>query len=164
MTHFIKPSEDDPNQTYEIDNITVRPIGDRSQVQYLFGCSTNGGVLAAGGALVLNPADDAICVAVPEACIIAGFAIIGAAIAAASASQPATILPYSWVNKPTEDGTTARARKLTSKEVSNLEDFGQSFEDINSEEGYDPNADIYVDEDGNYWIQHPRGQFLIPFP
>lgn len=168
MTHFVKPSKVDPNQTYEIDSITARPVGNRSQVQCLLGCDANGGVLAAGGAVVLNPGNDAVCVAVPEVCagvgIIAGIAIIAALIAAASASHPATILQYSWVNKQTDNGSTVKARKLTSKEVGELEEFGQSFEEIKSEEGYDANVDIYVDKDGNYWIQPPRGQFLIPFP
>lgn len=57
-----------------------------------------------------------------------------------------------------------RARKLTSREVKGLSEDGQPFEKIKKKLGYPANADIWVDQDGNYWITMPGSNYAEPFP
>jgi len=59
-----------------------------------------------------------------------------------------------------------RARKLSNGEVKKLkeEDSGIPFEKVKQKLGYPANADIYVDQDGNYWIVMPGSDYAEPFP
>jgi hypothetical protein len=76
-----------------------------------------------------------------------------------------TTLQYNWVDKKTADGTTVKVRKLTNREVSKLRtDWGTPFEQEKANEGYPANADIYVDQDGNYWIGVPGSNIVTEFP
>lgn len=64
----------------------------------------------------------------------------------------------------TADGPI-RARKLSKGEVKKLRDEnGTPFEQVKSKLGYPAPADIYVDQDGNYWIVMPGSDYAEPFP
>lgn len=63
----------------------------------------------------------------------------------------------------TEKGPV-RARKLSNGEVKRLSENGKSFEQIKAKEGYSAKADIYVDQDGNYWIVEPGANWAESFP
>lgn len=64
----------------------------------------------------------------------------------------------------TADGPV-RARKLSNGEVKKLrDDDGIPFEKIKQKLGYPANADIYVDENGDYWIVMPGSDWAEPFP
>jgi hypothetical protein len=169
VTPFSEPSAHDSNGTA----VTDTSYGGSTHWSPSGSCTLC--ALGAAGAIVLNPPDDALCVAAFAVCVgvgIVAIVVLGILLIinhnqvtlAPTSSTSTTATAYSWINKPTEDGTTVKVRKLTNDEVSDLEEFGQSFEEIKSEEGYPPNSDIYIDKNGDYWIQPPRGKVLIPFP
>jgi hypothetical protein len=67
--------------------------------------------------------------------------------------------------KTTPDGQTIRVRPLKNREVKNLRtDDGTPFEKEKGKMGYPANAEIYVDQDGNYWIGMPGSNYVEPFP
>jgi len=69
------------------------------------------------------------------------------------------------VKKETPDGRTIGVRPLKSREVKNLKTSdGTRFEKEKGKMGYPPKAEIYVDQDGNYWIGMPGSNYVEPFP
>ena len=61
--------------------------------------------------------------------------------------------------RETSAGDTVRIRrKLSPQEVK-----AKGWESEKQKAGYDPTADIYVDENGNHWIGHDQGP-LDPWP
>ena len=65
----------------------------------------------------------------------------------------------------TYNGRTIRVRKLSNKEVSSLKTpAGISFEDEKADEGLPANADIYVDQEGEYWVLPPGAKYAQEFP
>ncbi len=75
-----------------------------------------------------------------------------------------TNIVYS-TTKETPNGEEIRVRKLKNREVKNLkDDDGTPFEQEKARQGYPANADIYVDQDGNYWIGMPGSDHVEPFP
>ncbi len=152
------------NKKGEVDALWSWPENGRHVAQCAFNCDASGWPLLGAGAIALNPGAEGLCAAAPEACVIGGLAaaVVAAILQAIQHSSPPAA--YSWHDYKTEDGTTVKARKLSKKEVSNLKWGNETFEQIKSKEWNAPNADIYVDEYGEYWILPPGGKVLVHFP
>jgi hypothetical protein len=95
--------------------------------------------------------------------IVVGTAALIVVTALTGDSSLSTTIVYA-TKLNTADGPV-RARKLSNGEVKKLrDDDGIPFEKIKQKLGYPANADIYVDEDGNYWIVMPGSEWAEPFP
>ncbi|HEU5378293.1 MAG TPA: hypothetical protein VFV38_22955, partial [Ktedonobacteraceae bacterium] len=163
----------------DIDRVTSGPINGRHVTQCALSCNADPLAVAAG--VVLNPQTGGVCVADPLGCIIVAAVLaavlLGIALTGAMAHpippppslsggvESSTHLPYNWVEKQTVDGLTIKVRKLTNREVSQLKTpWGRDFEKEKADQGYKANADIYVDQNGEYWIAAPGSKFITEFP
>jgi RHS repeat-associated protein len=130
-------------------------------------CDSNFNAEALAGVIVLNPEAEVTCAAAPELCILVfvgvGVVIIVSLVHPGSSAVGNGIL-FSTI-KRTVDGQKIRVRKLSNREVHRLTtDWGTPFEEEKADQGYPANADIYVDQDGNYWIAAPGSDIITEFP
>lgn len=128
------------------------------------------GLVTGPGEVIVAPVDGAALVGAIAATLTLMLELIGGALATWLAG---TLLIYVaeqvkinivYATELDTPNGKVRARKLTSREVKNLSEDGQPFEKIKRKQGYPANADIWVDQDGNYWITMPGSNYAEPFP